>query len=50
MKEKENDFVHKDLSLLVKDKEWLDKKAKEDGMTTNQLIRIIIKKYIEKEK
>jgi hypothetical protein len=47
---KEKDFVHKDITLQPNDKEWLDQKAQELGMTTNQLIRIIIKDYIRKEK
>lgn len=44
------DFVHKDITLQPQDKKWLDKKADELGMTTNQLIRNIIKEYIKKEK
>lgn len=47
---KEKDFVHKDITLQPQDKEWLDNKAQELGMTTNQLIRIIIKNYIKEEK
>jgi len=46
---KGKDLVHKDITIQSKDKEWLDLKAQELGMTTNQLIRIIIKDYMKKE-
>lgn len=41
-------FEKKEIALQPDDKEWLDKKAQELGMSTNQLIRIIIKQYIMK--
>lgn len=40
-------LVGKLIQLDKKDKILLDKKADELGMTTNQLIRIIIKNYIK---
>ena len=47
---KKLELEHKVITLQPEVKEWLDKKAKELAMTTNQLIRIIVKNYIEKEK
>lgn len=39
-------FENKVIALQPEDKEWLEKKAEELGMSSNQLIRIIIKEYI----
>ena len=47
---KDKKFITKVITLQPKDKEWLDQKADETGMTTNQLIRIIIKDYMKKER
>ena len=47
------DFEKKVISLSPEDKQWLDEMADTQGMTTNQLIRIIIsnyKKQLDKEK
>lgn len=44
------DFEKKVITIQPEDKKWLDNKAKELGMTTNQLIRNILKDYIKKGK
>jgi ribbon-helix-helix CopG family protein len=35
------------ISLDDEDKQWLDRKAKEDGMTMAQLVRIAVQRYRE---
>ena len=35
------------ISLDEEDKRWLDRKAKEDGMTMAQLVRIAVQRYRE---
>lgn len=35
------------ISLEEEDKRWLDRKAKEDGMTMAQLVRIAVSRYRE---
>jgi hypothetical protein len=35
------------ISLDDEDKRWLDRKAKEDGMTMAQLVRIAVRRYRE---
>jgi len=35
------------ISLDEEDKRWLDRKAKEDGMTMAQLVRIAVRRYRE---
>lgn len=47
---KKLELEKKVIALQPEVKEWLEKKAQELGMTANQLIRNIIKDYIEKEK
>lgn len=42
------DFEKKVISLSVETKQWLDEEADKQGMTTNQLIRIIIDDYKRK--
>lgn len=44
MKEK---LVHKLITLTQEDKEAIEKIAKEETMTSNQLIRLIIRKYLK---
>lgn len=46
---KKLELEQKVIALQPEDKKWLENKAKELGMTSNQLIRIIIKEYIKKE-
>lgn len=40
-------LVSKLIQIDINDKKYLEKKANELGMKTNQLIRIIIKDYIK---
>ena len=42
-------LVDKLIKIDQKDKDYLEKKANEMGMTSNQLIRILIKEFIKKE-
>lgn len=46
---KKLELEQKVITLQPEVKEWLEKKARELGMTTNQLIRIIINDYMKKE-
>lgn len=42
-------LISKLIMIEEKDKKYLDKKAKEKSMTANQLIRLLIREYVEKE-